>query len=151
MAEAQAQTTPFTGRTAWGRNLAAPVRDFLATETGSAAMLLAATVGALIWANSPWSSSYESFWTTGLSIRVGGGGITGDLRFWINEGLMAFFFFVVGLEAKRELAMGELRERRRVATPVVAAVTGMALPVAIFVAFNAGGAGAHGWGVAMST
>src|SRR5205085_12017410 len=86
---AEAQTTPFTGRTAWGRNLAAPVRDFLSTESGSAAILLAATVGALIWANSPWSSSYESFWTTGLSIRVGGGGITGDLRFWINEGLMA--------------------------------------------------------------
>jgi Na+/H+ antiporter NhaA len=151
MAEAQAQTTPFSGRTAWGRNLAAPVRDFLSTETGSAAILLAATLIALAWANSPWSDSYESVWTTGISIRIGGGGITEDLRFWVNEGLMAFFFFVVGLEAKRELAMGELRERRRVATPVVAAVTGMAVPVAIFLAFNAGGPGGHGWGVAMST
>ncbi len=148
---AEAQTTPFSGRTAWGRNLAAPVRDFLSTETGSAAILLGAAVAALVWANSPWSDSYESLWTTKLSIQVGSAGISEDLRGWVNDGLMVFFFFVVGLEAKREFAMGELRERRRVATPVVAAVAGMALPVAIFVLLNGGGAGAHGWGVAMST
>ena len=74
-----------------------------------------------------------------------------DLREWVNEGLMTFFFLVVGLEAKRELDLGQLRERRRLAIPVVAALGGMALPVAIYLAFNAGGPGAHGWGAAMST
>jgi Na+/H+ antiporter NhaA len=139
------------GRTAWARNLAAPVRDFLSNETGGAVVLLCAAVAALLWANSPWSESYESFWTTKLSIRLGGGGISMDLRHWVNEGLMTFFFLVVGLEAKRELDMGELRERRRLGIPVVAAVAGMTLPILIYLAFNAGGAGAHGWGAAMST
>jgi Na+/H+ antiporter NhaA len=148
---AEAQTTPFTGRTAWGRNLAAPVRDFLSTETGSAVVLLGAAVAALVWANSPWSDSYESLWTTTLSIQIGDSGISEPLRTWVNEGLMVLFFFVVGLEAKREFAMGELRERRRVATPVIAALFGMAVPVAIYLGLNAGGPGAHGWGAAMST
>jgi Na+/H+ antiporter NhaA len=141
----------FTGHTAWARNLAAPVRDFLSQETGGAVVLLAAAAVALIWANSPWSDSYESFWTTKLSVNVGSGGISLDLRHWVNEGLMTFFFLVVGLEAKRELDTGELRERRRVAIPVAAAIGGMAVPIVIFLAFNAGGAGAHGWGAAMST
>jgi Na+/H+ antiporter NhaA len=140
-----------SGRTAWTRNLAAPVRDFLNTETGGAVVLLGAAVAALAWANSPWSDSYESFWTTNLSIRVGDEAISLDLRHWVNQGLMTFFFLVVGLEAKRELDMGELRERRSVAIPVVAALGGMALAVAIYLAFNAGGAGADGWGAAMST
>src|SRR3954454_2696846 len=142
---------PYTGRTAWARNLAAPVRDFLTTETGSAAVLLAATVAALVWANSPWPASYESVWTTKLSISLGSSDLSMDLRHWVNEGLMTFFFLVVGLEAKRELDLGELRERSRVAIPVVAAIGGMAVPVAIYLAFNAGGAGAHGWAAAMST
>ena len=141
----------FTGHTAWARNLAAPVRDFLSQETGGAVVLLAAAAAALIWANSPWSDSYESFWTTKLSINVGSGGISLDLRHWVNEGLMTFFFLVVGLEAKRELDTGELRERQRIAIPVAAAIGGMAVPILIFLAFNAGGAGAHGWGAAMST
>jgi Na+/H+ antiporter NhaA len=127
------------------------VRDFLATETGSGSVLLVATVLALAWANSPWPHSYVSFWHTKLAITIGGEGITTDLRHWINEGLMALFFLVVGLEAKRELDLGELRERRRLAIPVVAALSGMAVPAAIFLAFNAGGAGAHGWGATMST
>src|SRR5437763_17107060 len=99
---------PPTGRTAWARSLAAPVRDFLSTETGGGAVLLCAAVAALLWANSPWSSSYESFWTTKLSIRFGDAGISEDLRQWVNEGLMTLFFLVIGLEAKRELAMGQL-------------------------------------------
>jgi Na+/H+ antiporter NhaA len=141
----------FTGHTAWARNLAAPVRDFLSQETGGAVVLLAAVAAALLWANSPWSDSYESFWTTKLSVTLGSDGISLDLRHWVNEGLMTFFFLVVGLEAKRELDTGELRERRRVAIPVAAAIGGMAVPILIFLAFNAGGAGAHGWGAAMST
>ncbi len=148
---AEAQATSYSGRTAWARNLAAPVRDFLSTETGSAIVLLAATIVALLWANSPWSDSYESLWTTKLSIVVGGNGIATDLRHWVNEGLMTFFFLVVGLEAKRELDMGELRERRRLAIPVLAAMGGMTVPIAIYLAFNLGGRGAHGWGAAMST
>jgi Na+/H+ antiporter NhaA len=140
-----------TGRTAWARNLAAPVRDFLNNETGGAMVLLAAAVAALVWANSPWSESYESFWSTKLSIQIGGGGISMDLRHWVNEGLMTFFFLVVGLEAKRELDTGALREWRRVAIPVFAAIGGMTVPVLIYLAFNAGGPGAHGWGAAMST
>jgi Na+/H+ antiporter NhaA len=144
-------TSTYTGRTAWARNLATPVRDFLGTETGSAIVLLAATVLALLWANSPWSHSYEDLWTTKLSITIGGGGISADLRGWVNQGLMTFFFLVVGLEAKREFDLGELRERRRLTISAVAALGGMAVPIAIYLAFNAGGSGAHGWGAAMST
>jgi Na+/H+ antiporter NhaA len=141
----------FTERTAWARNLAAPVRDFLNTETAGAVALLAAAVAALAWSNSPWSDSYDSFWTTDLSIMVGDEGISLDLREWVSGGLMTLFFLVVGLEARREFDTGAFRERRRVALPVFAALGGMALPVLIFLAFNAGGQGAHGWGVAMST
>jgi Na+/H+ antiporter NhaA len=148
---ASAQATPYSARTAWARSLATPVRDFLSTETGSAAVLLGAVIAALIWANLPSSDSYESVWTTKLTIQLGGGEISADLRTWVNEGLMTFFFLVVGLEAKREFDVGELRERRRLAIPVVAAIGGMAVPIAIYTAFNAGGAGARGWGAAMST
>jgi Na+/H+ antiporter NhaA len=151
MTGATASAAASGGRTAWARNLAAPVRDFLSTETAGAAALLVATVAALAWANSPWSSSYESVWTTQLSIRIGGSGVSHELRQWVNEGLMTFYFLVVGLEAKRELDLGQLRERRRIAAPVFAALGGMAVPVTIFLAINAGGAGAHGWGAAMST
>jgi Na+/H+ antiporter NhaA len=148
---ADSQAISYSGRTAWARNLATPVRDFLSTETGSAIVLLIATVVALVWANSPWSSSYESLWSTRVSIAIGKGGVEADLRHWVNEGLMTFFFLVVGLEAKRELDMGELRERRRLTIPVFAAIGGMLTPVLIYLAFNLGGAGAHGWGAAMST
>ncbi len=150
MASAEASDSSYNGRTAWARNLAAPVRDFLSTETGSAIFLLAATCAALVWSNVP-GAHYESVWTTKLSIELGGSGVSTDLRHWVNEGLMTFFFLVVGLEAKREFDVGDMRERRRLAVPVLAALGGMAVPVAIFLAINAGGAGAHGWGAAMST
>jgi Na+/H+ antiporter NhaA len=149
--EANAQDAPYTGRTAWARNLAAPVRDFLSTETGGGFVMLVAVVVALVWANAPSSHSYESVWTTKLVIRIGGGAVSADLRHWVNEGLMTFFFLVVGLEVKREFDLGELRERSRVAIPVFAALGGMVVPIAIYLAFNAGGPGAHGWGAAMST
>jgi Na+/H+ antiporter NhaA len=146
-----ALTRPFSERTAWARNLAAPVRDYLSTESAGAAALLCAAVAALVWANSPWSDSYESFWTTTLSIRVGSESISMDLRQWVSEGLMTFFFLVVGLEARREVDLGALRERRRITLPLAGAAGGMALAVLIYLAFNAGGPGAHGWGAAMST
>ncbi len=128
---------PFTGRTAWARSLESPLRSFLRTETGSAAVLLAAAVAALIWANVD-VGSYERVWQTTLSIRIGGTGVAHDLRYWLNSGLMTFFFFVVGLEARREFDMGELRERRRVTLPLAAGIGGMVVPVVIFLAFNAG-------------
>ena len=148
---ADAQAAVYTSRTAWARNLATPVRDFLSAETGSAIVVLAAAVLALLWANSPWWHSYESVWGTRLAVRLGGAVISADLRHWINQGLMTFFFLVLGLEAKRELDLGELRERRRLAVPVFGAIGGMTVPIAIYLAFNAGGPGAHGWGTAMST
>jgi Na+/H+ antiporter NhaA len=150
MAEPQAASRAFSERTAWARSLETPLRGFLRTETGSAAFLLAATIAALVWVNVD-SAAYESVWQTPLSIRVGGAGVALDLRHWVNSGLMTFFFLVVGLEARRELDMGELRQRRRVALPVLAGLGGMAVPVGIYLAANAGRPGAHGWGVAMST
>ncbi|HST54645.1 MAG TPA: Na+/H+ antiporter NhaA [Solirubrobacteraceae bacterium] len=139
------------GRTAWARNLGAPVRDYLRTETGSALVLIGAALAALVWANSPWPDSYESFWSTKLALTVGDHALSADLRDWVNKGLMTLFFLVVGLEAKRELDLGELRERTRIGIPVMAALGGMALPVLLYLAINAGGSGAHGWGAAMST
>jgi Na+/H+ antiporter NhaA len=139
-----------SGKTAWARNLEAPLRDFVRTETGSAAFLLFGAVAALVWANVA-GSSYESVWHTMLSIRIGGDGITQDLRHWVNDGLMTLFFFVVGLEARREFDLGELRDRRRLALPFVAGIGGMAIPVAIYLAINHSGDGHDGWGAAMST
>jgi Na+/H+ antiporter NhaA len=145
------QTTPrFTGRTAWARSLETPLGSFLSTETGGAAVLVAAAAAAVMWANID-AGSYHSVWSTKLSIELGGSGVTLDLREWINEGLMTFFFFVVGLEARREFDLGELRERRRFALPMLAGLGGAAAAIAIYLAFNAGRPSAHGWGAAMST
>jgi Na+/H+ antiporter NhaA len=140
----------YSRRTAWARNAPTPLRDFLRTETGGASVLLTATIAALAWVNVD-SSSYEGVWETTLSIQLGDAGIQLDLRHWVNSGLMTFFFFVVGLEARREFDLGELRDRRRFALPVMAAVGGMAMAIAIYLAFNVGDSSAGGWGIAMST
>lgn len=137
------------GRRPWS-DRAAPVREFVRTETASAVILLASTVAALLWANAEFSS-YESFWTTELGVRVGDSGLTQDLRGWINNGLMVFFFLVAGLEARREFDVGDLRERRRIALPVFVAIGSMTVPVLIYLAFNAGNTTASGWGAAMAT
>jgi Na+/H+ antiporter NhaA len=139
----------FSGKTAWARNLEAPLRDFLRTETGSAAFLLAGAVAALVWANI--GTSYERVWTTSLSVLIGGGGVSLDLRHWVNSGLMTLFFFVVGLEARREFDLGDLRDRRRLMLPVAAGLGGMIVPVAIFLAIAGSHAPAGAWGTAMST
>ena len=146
----EAQAPPFSGRTAWARSVQTPLREFLRTETGGAAVLLAAAVAALVWVNVD-ASSYDSLWETTLSIAVGGTGVSLELREWVNSGLMTFFFFVLGLEARREFDLGELRERRRFALPLLAGIGGMAVAIAIYLLFNAGRSSAHGWGVAMST
>ncbi|WP_300611882.1 Na+/H+ antiporter NhaA [Trebonia sp.] len=138
------------GSTAWTSRHRTPLRKFLFTETGSAAILAAATLAALIWANVS-AASYQRFWYTKLAIDVGGHGISMDLRVFVNSGLMTLFFLVVGLEARREWDMGELRIRSRLTLPLLAGLGGMAVPIAIFLAFNAGRPSAHGWGTAMST
>jgi Na+/H+ antiporter NhaA len=128
-----------------------PLRRFLATEVGSGMLLIAATVVALVWANSPFGDSYQRFWATEAGIVVGDRELILDLRHWVDDGLMALFFLVVGLEVTREITVGELRDRRTVAVPVLAALGGMLLPAAIFLVINAGGPGASGWGIAMAT
>ncbi len=138
------------GRTAWARSVQTPLRDFLQTETGSAAVLLAATLTALAWVNID-AGSYAAFWHTTLSIHLGGAALGQDLRHWVNSGLMTFFFFVIGLEARREFDVGELRQRSRAMLPLVAGIGGMVVPVLIYLAFNAGRGSARGWGAAMST
>jgi Na+/H+ antiporter NhaA len=137
--------------TTWVRSLATPLRLFVAREVGSALILLAATLAALVWANSPWGSTYEDVWSTEISIRVGDSVRAQDLRHWINDGLMTFFFLVVGLEVRREFDMGELRDRRRVGIPIIAGIGGMAVPALIYIAVNSGGSATQGWGVVVAT
>ncbi|MEO8329047.1 MAG: Na+/H+ antiporter NhaA [Candidatus Nanopelagicales bacterium] len=137
-------------RTSWTVVGDTPLRRYLRTETGSALVLLGAAVAALVWANID-VGSYQRFWGTELSLSLGDVGITQDLTSWINNGLMTFFFFVVGLECRREFDIGELRERRRLAVPLLAGIGGMALAVSLYLVVNLGQPSAHGWGVAMST
>ncbi|WP_051941644.1 Na+/H+ antiporter NhaA [Phaeacidiphilus oryzae] len=128
-----------------------PLREFMRTETGSAAVLLAGVVVALLWANLG-PGGYEEFWSTRFSLSLGSHGIRLELREWVNSGLMALFFFVVGLEARREFDMGELRERKRVALPVLSGLCGMVVPIVLYLAVTAGhGDATRGWGAAMST
>ncbi len=127
------------------------VRDFLATEAGSAVVLLAATVVALVWANSPWSDAYATFWSTDAGAHVGRWALELDLRDWVNDAAMAVFFAVVGLEIAREVSHGELRERRTVAVPALGALGGLLVPVLIYLAFTLGTGDEHGWGTVMST
>jgi len=150
MAQAAESAAPLTGRTAWGRNLEAPLRDFLRTQTGSATILLGAAIAALIWANADFAS-YDKVWRTVMSVRIGGSGVAQNLRLWVNNGLMTLFFFVVGLEARREFDLGELRDRKRLMLPFAAGVGGMAVPIAIFLLANAGRSSIGDWGAAMST
>jgi Na+:H+ antiporter, NhaA family len=129
-----------------------PLRDFLSTEAAGGVLLVVAAVVALVWSNSPWRASYDTFWSTEFALRLGSThGITLDLRHWVNEGLMVLFFFVVGLEIKRELVEGELRERKRAALPAIAALGGMIVPAALFTAINIGSPGTRGWAIPMAT
>ena len=128
-----------------------PIQTFIHTEEISAIVLLAAAAAALGWVNSPWSDSYVSFWHTDISFDIHVFAISESLEHLVNEGLMAVFFFVVGLEIKRELLHGELSSFRKAALPVVAAVGGMAVPALIFLLFNRSGESAVGWGVPMAT
>jgi Na+/H+ antiporter NhaA len=131
--------------------LALPLRRFLLTEAGSAGLLLGATVVALVWANSPWSESYQSLWSTETVIRVGSHALALDLQHWVNDGLMALFFFVIGLEVRYELSVGELTERRRIVLPAAAALGGMLVPIVLYLLLNPSGEAANGWGIVIGT
>ncbi len=131
--------------------IARPLRSFLHTEAAGGIVLLAATLIALGFANSPWSGSFEKIWQTELRITVGAFELTEDLRHFVNDALMALFFFVVGLEIKREIVLGELSDRRKAALPAIAALGGMVVPAAVYALFNAGGEGSAGWGIPMAT
>jgi Na+/H+ antiporter NhaA len=131
--------------------LARQRRQFMRTEAGSAGLLLAAALAGLVWANSPWSEGYVSLWSTELAITLGSGSLALDLRHWVNDGLMAIFFFVIGLEVRRELQTGELTDRRRVVVPAVAALGGMLVPVAIYLLVAPAGEAARGWGIVIGT
>ena len=127
------------------------LRGFLVTEVAGGLLLAVAAVIALVWANSPWSASYQTVWETPVVASVGRHSLHLDLRHWVNDGLMALFFLVVALEIKRELLQGELRDRRAAVLPVAAAIGGMAVPAAIYLFLNIGGSGSDGWGIPMAT
>lgn len=128
-----------------------PLDAFLHIQAASGILLLIAALIALVWANSPWHSYYESLWHTPLTVGLGPYLSKQPLHFWINDGLMVIFFFVVGLEIRREIAEGELSEIRRAALPAAAALGGMLVPAAIYWALNHGNASQNGWGVPMAT
>jgi Na+/H+ antiporter NhaA len=131
--------------------LAVPLRGFISTEAGSVGLLIAATLTALVWANSPVSESYEQLWATELTLQAGDAVLSMDLGHWIGDGLMVLFFFVIGLEVRRELSLGELTDRRRVTVPAIAAAGGMVVPALLYVALNPSGEAAGGWGVVIAT
>lgn len=128
-----------------------PIQAFLAAESAGGVVLLLSTIAALVWANSPWGHSYSELWHTQLSVGAGEHQLSMSLQHWVNDGLMAIFFLMVGLEIKRELLVGELASLRRAALPVAAALGGMIVPALIYVSFNAGSEAVHGWGIPMAT
>ena len=128
-----------------------PIQEFLHQQASGGILLIIATVIALAWANSPFAESYHRLWHTYIKIDVGGIGLNYSLHHWINDGLMVIFFFVVGLEIKREMLVGELSSAKKAALPIAAALGGMIFPALIYTMFNLGSEGASGWGIPMAT
>jgi Na+/H+ antiporter NhaA len=120
----------------------------MATEVGSTSVLLAATIAGLLWANSPFAETYETFWHTPLAMSLGDNSFSLNLRSWVNDGLMTLFFFVIGLEISREVVVGQLRDRRLIMVPAMAAIGGMIVPALIYLAINKGG---PGWGIPLAS
>jgi NhaA family Na+:H+ antiporter len=133
------------------RFIGRPIHHFAAIEAAGGVLMLIATVAALVWVNSPWQDSYNDFWHTEVAFSVGDYRFAEDLAHIVQDGLMAVFFFVVGLEIKRELVNGQLRDPRFAALPAVAALGGMVVPALVYFAFNAGDPGQDGWGIPMAT
>lgn len=131
--------------------LSAPVRRLMSSGVAGAGLMVVATVVALVWANSPWGAAYDELWHSEFAVRFGTNEIAMDLQHWVNDGLMVFFFFLIGMEVRRELSMGELVQRSRLTAPALAAVAGLVVPALIYLAINAGGEGAVGWGIPMAT
>lgn len=133
------------------RRVMAPIERFLAIEAASGILLLLVSLVALVWANSPLRESYAALWHTPFAMELGTLRFERDLHFWINDGLMTLFFFVVGLEIRREMHGGELSSLRRAALPLLAALGGMLVPAAIYALQNLGRSSMSGWGVPMAT
>ena len=133
------------------RTILLPVQKYIHTESIGGIVLLAATIAALVWANSPWKDQYESILSTYLTLDMGLFEVKLSLQHWINDGLMAIFFFVIGLEIKRELFFGHFSTWRGAALPAIAALGGMVVPAAIYLMFNLGDAGSRGWGIPLAT
>ena len=133
------------------QRLQQPIERFIHAETSSGLLLLATAVVALGWANSPFAASYHHFWETPISLGVGSSALAKPLHHWMNDGLMVIFFFVVGLEIKRELLVGELSSPKKAALPVIAALGGMLVPACVYALFNVGTSGSAGWGIPMAT
>lgn len=131
--------------------LGSSLRHFIHTETAGAVLLVAAALLALVWANSSWSESYVELWHTHLQLSLGSMSLDMDLHHWVNDGLMVVFFFVIGLEVRREFAVGELTDRRRIIVPVVAGIGGMVVPALLYLALNPTGEAARGWGAVIGT
>jgi NhaA family Na+:H+ antiporter len=155
MASEDVPFSPLTwlgGERRLARRVGRPVRNFLRIEAAGGILLLAATIVALVWANSPWSDSYHEILETHITIEIGGLlHLDESILHWINDALMTIFFFVVGLEIKRELVVGELKDPRAAALPAVAAIGGMVVPAGVYILFNSGGAEFDGWGIPMAT
>ncbi|HEX6757043.1 MAG TPA: Na+/H+ antiporter NhaA [Propionibacteriaceae bacterium] len=130
---------------------ASPLRAFLHAESAGGIVLVAAAATALVWANSPAAEGYIQFWQQKIALGTGPATVSLDLQHWVNDGLMTLFFFVIGLEIKRELVVGELRDRRAATLPALAAVGGVVLPAVIYVAIVGGGEAVRGWGIPMAT
>lgn len=145
------RTAPPSRAAAVRTKLLDPLSDFLRDETAGGAVLLVAAAIALAWANSPWGDAYADLWSAHVAIGVGGATLDLTARRWVNDGLMALFFFVVGMEIKRELVAGELRDRRAAALPAIAAAGGVAVPAVIFLLLSGGGAAADGWAIPAAT
>ena len=128
-----------------------PLVRFLHVEAASGVVLLLCTVAALIVANSGWADGFLGFWNTRVGLRFGSWEMVHSLKHWINDGLMAIFFFVIGLEVKREIVLGQLRDMRRASLPIAAAIGGMVVPAGIYLALQSGQPGARGWGIPMAT
>ena len=131
--------------------LTRPFQEFSESEAAGGALLLAASALALAWANSPWAGSYSTLWEHKFTIGFEGFALSKSILHWINDGLMAIFFFVVGLEIKRELLVGELASPRRAALPIIGALGGVVVPAILYLSLNAGGRGAAGWGIPIAT
>ena len=132
------------------RRVGQPLAAFLQVEAAGGILLVLATVAALVWAN-VWPDGYHTFWSTEIGFAIGDFSVFEPLEAWVADLLMAVFFLVVGLEVKRELVVGELRDPRTAALPAIAALGGMVVPALVYLAFNAGGPGADGWGIPMAT